>query len=417
MTALIKPALDQMCSHITFDAKLARRLNDWVIGFATRNPEHQKFFGGNLIGVHRPLFSDQDVTDICEGILNIDIFEVRKKLLSISFIDNKTGKSEQLINPKFKTASNELYQLMMYITHRFLTAKIKADVQSEGAIAAIMIFQIRAITSKLRYDFKYAANEEMALAVSMSLSKKFSIKNHGTWFEVLLNRARTVIDPKEGVHYKQIIAYSDDAKIINSITDTQGRMKDLVMTHWDVIREVMARDKKVLSQKSTISVDGETILRDLIRSKPEYLNYIQSVVLSEPDFIRDDLVERSSEFLISAKPDAVKKTLKTLVNMANEDYDGSIEKFVREVAIYAFDVLYQMYGSSTSRVDLPVMLVSLRGKLMASKGKEKELLYLRDEGDRITYLALKTTNKALLASVRTTVIIYIVLRMMLKGKI
>jgi len=219
------------------------------------------------------------------------------------------------------------------------------------------------------------------------------------------------------VHYDDIVKYNNDKEVFDAITDTQGRMKDLIVSQWSVIRKVLDSDKRVMSQKSTINVDGETILRDLVRSKSEYLNYILTTVLSEEDFIRSDIVEHVTGLLISAKVESVTKALKTLVNMATEDRDGNIERFVRETVIYSYDVLYAQYGNTSAKVPLPMLLVTFRGKLSAPKGKDAELMFLREEGDRIAYLALRSPNKALIASVRTTMLLYIVCRMMLKGKI
>lgn len=408
--AYIKKTLDNLGKHLKFDNALVVQLENFILEFIGRNDEHRGFFGGNLVGVHRPKLLPSDQSKMLHDILGFEVVELRKQLHALP-----------TINVNFKVISNEFYQTLMWVAHRFLVEpKLSPALQHRGAMAAIMIFQIRAITSKITNDFNYKTDEEIAMAVAASLTKKFSIKNHGNWYKVLENRAQNLLSPK-GIHYKMLRNYTVDEqekKGINYIiSDTQGRIKELIAAQWKTIRDVIDNDKRVVGMKSTINVDGEEILRDLTRNANTYITYLLNIAGSQKDFIKTDLVELISGLMIKPPVAKVTQTLEFISKWYATDVTGEAEEFLREVALHAFDALYEARGNSNDRIDIVGMLITLRGKYTSSRSTNESLHVIRDTGDRLATIATRTSTSSVIASTRTIVLLYIVGRTLLKGRI
>ncbi len=406
----IKTTLDEYGKHIRFDIKLITTLEDFILGFIGRNDEHRGFFGDILIGVHRPKMLPADQNYILQEVLGFEVVELRKRLHALPSI-----------NVNFKVISNEFYQTLMWVTHRFLVEnKLSKDNQMRGALAAVMIFQLKAITSKITNDFHYKNDEEVALAVAASLSKKFSIKKHGSWYRVLVARAEDLLSPKS-IHYKTLRNYTIDETerlgINYAISDTQGRIKELIATQWKTIREVIENDKRVIGTKSTINVDGEEILRDLTRNANMYISYLLNIAGSEKDFIKMELVELTAGLTLRPVIAKVQQTLAYISKWYAADTTGDAEEFLREVALHAFDALYQARGNSAVKISVPEMLITLRGKYSSGRTTDPTLHMIRDTGDRIVTIATRTSTSSVVATTRTVVLMYIVGRMLLKNRV
>jgi len=68
----VKRVFDESCSHLKFDAKLAKRFSDYVISFVNKNEDSMTFFGSGLMGVQIVRFTAQDKDKWFNDVLEAD---------------------------------------------------------------------------------------------------------------------------------------------------------------------------------------------------------------------------------------------------------------------------------------------------------------------------------------------------------
>ncbi len=394
----IKSVFESVAKDLKIDKALIKRIHDFEREFVNRNDEHIGFFGGNLLGVDRPRFKSSDWNNWFDEIVGLDDVELRSKLISLPSVV-----------PTAIVINDVMNNTCMWLVHKIYNSNLSSEDKHNGMIDTLLIFQYKIITSKIANDFKFAANKEVAMATYASLSKKYSLKQHGSWGKVLIARAEEIISPNS-IHLKTIQRFDNDKKVQYMISDCQGRVKDLVKNQWNAINEVKANDAKIVSQGNTIAVDGEEVLRDLKRNLLTYRNYIQSIVHTPNDFIKSQVFDVVCASMVTMSPTLLDKTLNYVSDQIRKDKTGLIDRLLNEAMIHAFDVLHREKEGRVKNIDLATLVIKLRGVYMSSRSTDTTLLALREDADKVTALALKTKNASALAAVRTGLLLYIVTR-------
>jgi len=394
----IKSVFAKVAKDLKIDKDLIKRIHDFEREFVNRNDEHIGFFGGNLLGVDRPRFKPADWNNWFDDIVGLDDVELRNLLGNLP----STVATATVINDVMNISC-------MWLVHAIYNSNLSSEDKHRGMIDTLLIFQYKIITSKIANDFKYAANKEMAMAAYASLSKKYSLKQHGNWGKVLLARAEEIISPNS-IHLKTIQKFDNDKKVQYFISDCQGRVRDLIKNQWTAINEVKANEVRIVSQGNTIAVDGEEVLRDLKRSLITYRNYIHTVSYNTDDFIKAQVFDVVCNVMITMSPQFLDKTLRYVVEHVRKDTTGLIDRLLNETMIHAFDVLHKEKEGRVKNIDLGTLVLKLKGVYMSSRSTDPTLLELREDADKVAALALKTKNASALAAVRTGLLLYIVTR-------
>src|SRR5690606_16040062 len=214
MAKNIKSVFEEHASGLKIDKALIKRIHEYEREFVNRNDDHIQFFGGNLLGVERPRFKSSDWNNWFDNVLMIDDVALRSDLHSLPTID-----------PSFVVTSDVMYLSCVWLVHAIFNSNLSANDKQQGMIDTLLIFQYKAITSKIAHDFKYSVNREVALATYAALSKKFYIKKYGTWGKVLLARAEDIIS-RNSIHYQAIKYFDKDKKITDMVSDVQGRVRE-----------------------------------------------------------------------------------------------------------------------------------------------------------------------------------------------
>lgn len=397
MAKNIKEIFDKACSHLKIDNKLLRSIRLYEQAFLHKNPDHTQFFGGVTIGVQTVRFTSADKNEWVDGLIGVDENQVRNEVISLPSID-----------PSWVRATNIVNLSCCYLVHRIHNSDLSPKDKEQGMIDTLVVMQFRLFTSLLSHYYRYPVNEETAQAVYAALSKKYMIKKHGNWFSVLEQRARDIIDPGS-IHAQTIKDFDDDAAIIYMVHDIQGRLKSMIKKSWRVLDAVRTQGAKILTVGGTIELDGKLIVKDVNRSYTVYRRYLQEIVLDKARFIKPELIDVIDSAMNTMPVEPLTKSLTYLCEQAVKR-DKAVDKLLEEVLLHAITYINTDPDTREHLKDPGELIYRLRGLYMASRSSDPVVLELRAEGEKIVEKATGNKTAAMLAAVRTGMLLYICLR-------
>lgn len=399
MSATIKAVFEKHCGHLKFDKTLAKKIHSFQVSFVNRNEEHMSFFGGNLTGVQivRWLSSDKDswFTDIME----VDELALEEDLHSLA-----------AINTEFLVSSNVFNNACMWMIHKFMTSPYLSDKDKHQAmIDTALVLYFRFLTSLLYKYFPYPADPAVAAATYAQLSNKFEIKQHGSWFALLVSRCEKLIDPN-GLHRKTLMNYDDDLAIVYLLNDSQGRIRDIMKNIVSEFIKVHKLGTKIKTTSSLAEYEGEEVLKDATKNLSNYTRYLHSIVGDKRSFIKEELITIICNVVTTCPPNMLRTSLEWM--SVNHRHAGVkvVEELIDVTLVHSFANLADNRTTMKSTNDLPGMIVKLRGLYMSSRSVDTDLLQMRDKARQVVKSATNSKNESLLASIRTGVLLYITLR-------
>ena len=116
---------------------------------------------------------------------------------------------------------------------------------------------------------------------------KVAIKQYGNWYALLRARAEAVID-KESIHYNTIAKMDKDLDVTYLLSDTQGRIRDLLKNIYGVFMSVHKQGIKISSTSGVVEHDGQEILKDKTKSVSAYGRYLNAIVTDKQTFMREE---------------------------------------------------------------------------------------------------------------------------------
>ncbi len=401
MDQSIKSIFDEGASHLEINSALLKKIHTYVIAFMNRNSDHVEFFGGNLLGVYPVRFKSSDQAEWFDEILKIDDVVLGFKIRALPTLD-----------PDWIRGTDVANLSCLWLVHRIYNSRLSESEKEQGMIDCLLVLHFKLIGSLMARFFKYPADKSVALATYAALSKKFMIKQAGSWYNLLLMRAKNIISPSE-VHHKTIVNFDPDASIQYMITDIQGRLKNIVKKMRAVFEIVRNQDAKILTMKSTIQSDGEVVLRDLVRNFTPYRRYAYQILSDKTLFIKDEIVRVICSAMHRMRMEDLYKTLDYLtLNYQKKEESKEIEDFIDETILHLFDFLGNDRSIQNNTGNLATVITRLRAVYMSSRSTDPMLLKMRDLGENIVSKATNITSPAALAPVRTGLMLYICLRVL-----
>lgn len=398
----IKEIFDRQFDHVKFDADFCKRVIQYSIRFMNRNEDHSAFFGGVLLGVNPIKFFESDRESWYEDVLQVD-----EDLLIADF------KNASAVNHEFNVMGDVFNYTPGYVVHRLMTdSKAPQSLRHEAMVHVFMVLHFRFITSLLVKRFKYPADPEVATATYLSLNGRFDIRRYGSWRDLIRARAEDIISSRS-IYYRTLQAYSPDGMVIRVVTDTQSRIRELIKKIYAIHKHFSDTGVRVkTASDTTINTDGELVLKDKKNGYANFLRYAGETIPNERNFIRDELVDVIASGMQSMPKPPLVEALRFMSNNYFQPRHDYLQEIVKEVLLYAFDHLYVNRLPSVQRNDLASNLAKLRALLMASRSSDPSVLKLREETEKLVRASIKSKNNAVIASVRTGVLLYIVLRVM-----
>lgn len=404
MSPTLKDVFDAQFDQVTFDRKLCERVIRFSQSYMTRNDDHSAFFGGVLLGVNPIRFLESDREAWYEDVLDVD-----ESLLMNEF------RKVRSINHEFKVMADVFNYTPIYLAHRLeKETRIPQRLRKEAQIHGFMVLHYRFLTSLLITRFKYPADPAVARATYSMLSGRYDIRRYGSWRALLEARSEDLVSPNS-IYRRTIQNFSPDQGLIRVVTDTQGRIREVVKKIYAVYLTTLESNSRVSTvSATTVSTDGEMLLKDRKSGYAGYLRYANEVIQSERNFIRDELVDVVVSAMRTMPEPLLRESLQYLSRNYNQRGQKYLEEIVKEDLLYVFDYLQSNRAVLRQGRDLAGLISRLRNQLMASRSSDPSVLKLREQTEKLVKNSVKTRNQPVIASVRTGVLLYIALRALTK---
>lgn len=394
----IKSVFDSHCSHLVFDKKLLKKVEEYEQRFATKNESHIAFFGGNLMGVHPIRFKDEDRNRWFDEVMEVDEHYLEDELHALPEVVTHRHVSSDVFNMS-----------CLYMIHRFLTSdKLNEEDKHHGAFECALVLQYKHTTSIMTHFFKYDADPAIAEATYAALNNRFGLKVAGSWGALLRQRSEDIVR-KGGLHYRNLVDFTD--KIDYMSNDIQGRIKDIIKNVRDVFEMVKNNPAmQIRNASSTIELDGELKVRDKSRLTSKYVRYILDTVPDKNSFIVPEMVDLISSAVTTMPRSALVTTLTYMSENSSVRADKRIQRICELVLQHAFDYLAKNPTTMQSQSDVPGLLRKMRALYQASRTTNPMILELRELTEGVVSNAIRSKNQVLIASVRNAVLLYVLMR-------
>lgn len=392
-------AFQKNFANVKFDNRLADRLYKFQIGYINQNSEHLEFFGGNLLGVHVIRFKDSDLKRFYEDVLDVSLSELTEDIRSLDTIDHS-----------HKVGSDIFNLTCMYLIHGFLRSNlVNASKKQRATYDVAVIFFCRCLAALFSHYFKYPADPHVAQMTYANLSNKYLIKKLGSWHAVVDYRSTEVVG-RASIHLANLYKFSDDATITYAISDSQGRIRDMIKNYYAEFMLVRESGGRINTTGGTFyDADGEETLKDKTKSVESDVQYMLQILSDRNGFIKADLVQ----VIVGINKNTSAKMLNVVLQMVHEGSSNEnavlMQTFVQKVVVYSYHLLNQNQISNMR--DYPMVLTSLKNLYLSTRSTDAELSVIRDMGAKIVKMTSKSKfSDSLMMATRTSLILYICLR-------
>lgn len=400
----IRAVFEKHCGHIKIDRRFIKTLHDLRIGFANRNEDHIEFFSGNLLGVNPIRYKTTDKDIWFDEILEVDESDVKEDIRRLDSIDPSWIRANDII-----TLSSIW---LMYRIH--IEPSLSMKDKEQGIFDVCMMLQYKFLTSIMAHFFPYPTDKAVAVATYEALSRKFEIKQYGSWQALLDHRTNSII-AKNSIHYNAYTKLNDDIAIIRMLSDIQDRLRKIVKKMTAIFYRVKEQNLRISTTSDLIVLDGQEELRDLKRDHTGYLRYLRDIIGDRATFIRKELVQVVSGVLNTMPERHLMEALTYCVTNHGKNGDPKVDALLEETLLHTYGYISDNIGVMASTNDLAGLIAKLKNIYMASRMSDSNLIGMRDKAEHIVKRSVSSKNKATLAAVRTGLQIYIVLRAFTKN--
>ncbi len=391
----IKAIFEAHGAHLTFDQRLAEKINVYCKSFINKNDDHIQFFGSNLTGVYPVRMTSADEMEWVIDILGLDNIEIKQQVKALPHINENWIRGTDVF-----TLSG------FWVVYRLLSSNLPIKVKEKAIHSAILNVHFKYISSIMAWYFKFEVDKAVAQAVYDRLSLKFRLKTEGSWLGLLDYRARDLIGERS-IHYPTLTNYSPDDAIQYLITDTQGRMRDVVKNLWAVLAEVRAEEKRGVN-KSMIDLDGDLAVRDVVSQLTQYKDYLMTISKEPNAFLKPRAVEVVCDVMPTMPADDFRTALQ-VVTVLRQKNNKKVEDLLELTMTHIFDQFAKDRTLQKNIKDLPVLVAHMRGLYTAPRSKG-DILKLREGFEEIIRRYIKPKNPAAVSAIRTGILLYIVIR-------
>lgn len=384
----------------TVDEYLIKRLRHFERAFVNYNEHHIAFFGGQLTGPDPMRFTPHHRAIWFDEILNVDedlIAEQTKKLPH---------------NQDWIRANDVFNQSCVWLIYKIETSSLSPALKEEGKRLTMQIFQYKLLGSLLHNTWHYPADVGVAQATLAAMSRKFMIKTHDSWHHMLKARSEELVSSRS-THRRAFTKMDDDLEVIKFINDVQSRLKKMIIGIAKIFYDLHGRGVSFGVDSSVRDINGQTVLNDKQRQFTSLIRYAHEVLDDKNSFVRDDLIDVVADAVHTMNPKLLVSSLEWMsINRHSKRDKDMITELVDETLIYAFGLIVADRDLYNSRSGLGNIITRLRGLYTASRMSDPVLLRTKEISEKIVVLATGTRNTSMIASVRTGLQLYLVIRAM-----
>lgn len=403
MPKSIKEIFDKHCGHLKFDKRLIKQIREIRLRFLHRNEDHLEFFSGNLLGVNPIRYRTVDRQEWLEELLEVNEPDIKEEVAKLGTIDKDWVRANDAVNLS-----------MIWVLHKIVNSPhLSAKEKDQGLKDTCLLLQYKFLSSIMAHYFPFVADKTVAMATYEALSRKFELKQYGSWQSLLEHRCNMILN-SNSIHYNTYLKMPTGTPksdpVIYMINDVQDRLREIVKRIRDIFEKVKNQNLRISSTSSVIELEGQSELVDSSRDHSTYVRYIRTVVSDKPTFIRKELIEVVGDVIQTLQEPHLISALEYCSNNFGKGGDSKVSQLIDETLFHAFSYLSENTGVMSSPSDLSSLVIKLKNLYMASKMSDPQLIKMRDLADTIVKRSVSSRNKAALSSVRTALQVYIVLR-------
>lgn len=401
MQTNIKSIFDVALQDLKLDADLFKQIDRFTKHFIYKNDDHVNFFGSNLTGVYPVRFTTQDKNDWNIATLDLDDLEVRRAIVKLPHIKETWVRGTDVMNMS-----------CLYLVHRIQTLDdLSPKLKHKICMDVLLSLHFKLISSLMAWFFKYPVDPRVAEMTYANLSRKFAIKQHGTWLRVLENRCSDIL-ASNSIHKVTLERFNDDMAIQNMINDIQGRLRAMIKKIWAVMAQVRSEDAKMLVVSGKVDLGDKVVVRDLIRDEQTYIRYLKDISIDATRFIKTDLIGVVGN-VITTMPEHLLREVLVEYCKQSAAADPKTMEFSKEIMLHAFEYLNKDRTSMNRNSNLGTTLLKFRALYMASRNKEPRMIEMKNQSEQLAHAA-KTKSSTVIASLKTGLMLYILLRTLSK---
>ena len=398
MQSNYKQIIEKYTADIKIDKKLADEVKSFLNKVISKNEEHIAFFGGNLTGVYNIHFTTMDKNELMLDIFNgVDDLALRKEIRALEYVGSS-----------WVVATEPVTLVCLYLAHRFKKSDLSDNLKRSAMMDLAMIVHVRFITSLHSYYFPYNFPEATAIAAYTALSRKYTLKQEGTWYKTLIKRCEDFLFNQD-TWQKTMNTYAPDEELIAMYSDLQLRMRSMIKNIADVSYRLHNDGVGMDQEKATISTDDGLKVRDINRLHSTYHDYFLSVAAEPRALIKSELISIVGDAVTTMPEPPLYDVLVYMSKKVNER-DRQCTKLIDETLIYVFNYLQSEGIGDDALRDLAFLIEKIKSMITASRTNDKHVLEMRKLADKIVKKGCATRSASALSGLRTGIILYIVIR-------
>lgn len=402
MESNYKLIMEKYTGHVKVDRTLALRLNAFANKFVNKNEDHISFFGSNLSGVYSVYFTTMDKNELMIDVFgDVDDGAIRKEIRALPYVGSN-----------WVVATEPVTVVCMYMVYRFLQSALPENVKRQAMIDAASIVHYKFITSLMNHYFTYNVNTGTALATYSALSRKYTIKQEGTWYKTIARRVDDLLFVQD-TWKEEIKTFMPDDNIIKMLSDMQVRMRSMVKNIAEVTYRLHDEGIGVDSGTDTVVTDDGLKVRDVSRLQSNYQEYLLGIITEPKSLIKPELVHIVGE-AVTTMPEPPLYDVLLHVSAQARDQDHNVTKLCKEILIYVFGYLQKEGKSDQALSDLSMLIERIKALITASKTNDPAVLKMRKMSDRLVKKGCATRSPSALSGLRTGLILYLVIRTLTK---
>ncbi|BAW98363.1 phage protein [Vibrio phage pTD1] len=399
---------EQFGRDLVIDTKWATTLKRYMFNFTTRKvgiTDYGEFFGSPYLGLQKITFTTADRNEWFTDIWDVDEEELKESLHECKWVNKDWAVTGDVFN---LTIPYLLWKIQQ-------SKQLPSGMKREAQIIVLFMYHCKCITSMIHNDYPYLAKPEIVYETYNRLSLKYDIKKYESWRALFLARAEYILSPTTGIHYKTFMTMNDDKKIIYMVGDIQDRLRGLVNDINKVFHDVKNRTNIMQLDKAHVNMEEGMTVKEIAKQVNVYKNYAKQILSAPTGFYRDEYADIIVKKIDNAPKDKLERILKEFPGnyQAKNKRGQYYQEFVDEVLTHLFEYLT---NNRIKQTNLREVINRMAGTYASPRNQNESVLKMRAMGDDIVQDLTGIRTRVTYSSLRTALMLYIVLRVLTKDR-
>jgi hypothetical protein len=384
-----------------YDAKWAQRLRRYVYTFTTRKQgmtDYTEFFGSPYLGLQKIVFTTADRNQWFSEIYDADEDQLYEELIASG-----------VVKKEWHVVSDVWNMSVAYLLCQAYHSKNMDDkTKHQAMVDIICMYHYKCLTSIIANDYKFLARKEVAIETYNRLSLKYDIKRYGSWRALIEARAEFILDPRTGIHFDAYTTMKNDAKVVYMIGDIQDRLRGVINDINKVFHDVKNKTDILSIEGNTVNLEDGVTIKNVSKEVPQYKNYIESVLVSEQAFYKEELIRYACKIAEFGGTDKLAYVVRAFPGIYNSKKGAEpAHKFVDELTVHLFEYMRVNNILKTHVVDVAR---KMKGAYNSPRSVNETVLFLRQFGDELVTSQTGIRTPSTIISLRTAFLVYMCLR-------